>query len=103
MPNRPQDEAAVWRELDFVAQLLADGRPYLCGERFGAADLILAAMSAAVVVSPVYGVPCPSPSSCRRTPRSWSVAAASIRPGVTRWASSLDTGAETSSDRSTLA
>ena len=26
-----EDEAAVWRELDFVAELLADGRPHLCG------------------------------------------------------------------------
>jgi hypothetical protein len=30
-----EDEAAVWRELDFVAELLADGRKHLCGERFG--------------------------------------------------------------------
>ena len=45
-----EDEAAVWRELDFVAELLADGRPYLCGERFGAAHLTFAALSAAVVV-----------------------------------------------------
>jgi len=48
-----EDEAAVWRELDFVAALLADGRPHLCGERFGAADLTFAALSAAVVVPPV--------------------------------------------------
>jgi hypothetical protein len=33
------DEAAVWRELDFVAELLADGRPHLCGERRGASDV----------------------------------------------------------------
>ncbi len=56
-----EDEAVVWRELDFVAQLLADGRPFLCGERFGAADLTFAALSAAVVVPPVYGVPLPQP------------------------------------------
>ncbi len=56
-----EDEAAVWRELDFVAGLLADGRPYLCGERFGAADLTFAALSAAVVVPPGYGVPLPQP------------------------------------------
>ena len=54
-----EDEAAVWRELDYVAELLADGRPYLCGDRFGAADLTFAALSAAVVVPPVYGVPLP--------------------------------------------
>ncbi len=56
-----EDEAAVWRELDFVAELLADGRPHLCGERFGVADLTFAALSAAVVVPPVYGVPLPQP------------------------------------------
>lgn len=56
-----EDEAALWRELDFVAELLADGRPHLCGERFGAADLTFAALSAAVVVPPVYGVPLPQP------------------------------------------
>jgi len=56
-----QDEAAVWRELDFVAGLLADGRPYLCGERFGAADLTFAALSASVILPPVYGVPLPQP------------------------------------------
>ncbi len=55
-----EDEAAVWRELDFVAELLAD-RKHLCGERFGAADLTFAALSAAVVVPPVYGVPLPQP------------------------------------------
>jgi glutathione S-transferase len=56
-----EDEAAVWAELDFVADLLADGRRHLCGERFGAADLTFAALSAAVVVPPVYGTPLPQP------------------------------------------
>jgi glutathione S-transferase len=56
-----EDEAAVWREFDYVAELLTDGRPYLCGERFGAADLTFGAMSASVVVPPVYGVPLPQP------------------------------------------
>jgi glutathione S-transferase len=31
------------------------------GERFGAADLTFTALSAAVVVPPVYGVPLPQP------------------------------------------
>jgi len=53
------DEAAVWRELDFVADLLTDGRPWLCGERFGAADLTFAALSAPIVVPPEYGVALP--------------------------------------------
>jgi glutathione S-transferase len=56
-----EDEAAVWRELDFVADLLADGRPYLCGEHFSAADLTFASLSAPLIVPPVYGVPLPQP------------------------------------------
>jgi glutathione S-transferase len=55
-----EDEAAIWRELDFVAELLAD-RKHLSGERFGAADLTFAALSASIVVPPVYGVPLPQP------------------------------------------
>jgi glutathione S-transferase len=55
------DEAAVWCELDYVAELLSDGREFLSGERFGAADLTFAALSAAVVVPHVYGVPLPQP------------------------------------------
>jgi len=55
------DEAVMWREFDFVAGLLEDGRPYLGGEHFGAADLTFAALSAAVTVPPVYGVPLPQP------------------------------------------
>ncbi len=56
-----EDEAAVWRELDFVAALLADDRPYLCGDGFGAADLTFAALAAAVIVPPIYGTPLPQP------------------------------------------
>jgi glutathione S-transferase len=55
------DEATVWREFDFVAGLLEDGRPRLCGERFGAGDLTFAAMAAAVIVPPRYGVRLPQP------------------------------------------
>jgi glutathione S-transferase len=55
------DEAVVWRELDHVAELLADGRPYLSGERFGAADVTFAALAAPVIVSPDYGVKLPQP------------------------------------------
>jgi len=56
-----EDEAVVWQEFDFVAGLLADGRPYLCGERFGAADLTFAALAAAAIVPPIYGTPLPQP------------------------------------------
>jgi len=54
------DEAAVWEELDFVAERLSDGRPYLCGERFTAADLTFAALSATVIGPSDYGTPLPS-------------------------------------------
>jgi glutathione S-transferase len=57
-----EDEAAVWREFDYVAQLLADGRPHLCGDRFGAADLTFAALSASVLLPQEYGVPLPQPA-----------------------------------------
>ena len=56
-----EDEVAVWRELDFVAGLMADGRPHLAGERFGAADLTFASLAAAVLVPPIYGTPLPQP------------------------------------------
>ena len=56
-----EDEAAVFDELDYVAELLSDDRPYLCGEQFSAADLTFAALSASVIVPPSYGVPLPQP------------------------------------------
>jgi glutathione S-transferase len=56
-----EDEAAVWRELDYVAGLLADGRPHLCGDRFTAADLTFAALAAPAVVPPEYTVALPQP------------------------------------------
>jgi glutathione S-transferase len=59
------DEADVWREFDHAAGLLADGRAHLCGERFTAADLTFAALAAAVVVPPNYGVPLPQPQAMR--------------------------------------
>ena len=55
------DEAAVWEELDFAAGLLSDDREHLCGDRLSAADVTFAALTAAVVVPPVYGVPLPQP------------------------------------------
>jgi glutathione S-transferase len=59
------DEADVRDEFDFVAELLADGRQFLAGERFSAADLTFAALSAAVIVPPVYGVELPQPELMR--------------------------------------
>jgi glutathione S-transferase len=54
------DERIVWEELDHVAELLSDGRPYLTGDRFTAADLTFASLAAPVVVPPRYGVPLPA-------------------------------------------
>lgn len=54
-----QDEAVVWREFDTVAELISDGRPYLTGERFTAADLTFAALAAPVTLPSVYGVTLP--------------------------------------------
>ena len=52
---------AVRATFDEVAERLGDGRPYLAGERFTAADLTFAALTAAVLVPPEYGVPLPQP------------------------------------------
>jgi glutathione S-transferase len=54
-----EDERVVFAEFDWVAEQLADGRPYLLGDRFTAADLTFAALAAPVVLPPVYGVPLP--------------------------------------------
>jgi glutathione S-transferase len=55
------DEPRVRSAFDAVAERLTDGRRYLCGERFTAADLTFATLSAAVVVPPQYGVSLPQP------------------------------------------
>ena len=52
--------AAVRSVFDAVAERL-DARPYLCGERFTAADLTFSALAAAVLMPPAYGVPLPRP------------------------------------------
>jgi glutathione S-transferase len=44
---------------DEVGERLADGRRYLVGERFTAADLTFAALAASVLVPARYGVPLP--------------------------------------------
>ena len=49
----------VNRGFDQVADRLSDGRPYLMGETFGAADLTFAAMAAPCLSPPQYGVPLP--------------------------------------------
>ncbi len=46
------DVRALWAEID---GRLSDGRPYLCGDRFTAADLTFAALGAPVVFPDGYG------------------------------------------------
>lgn len=45
---------------DAVAATLADGRRYLCGDRFTAADLTFACMGAPYVLPPGYGIRLPT-------------------------------------------
>ena len=47
------------RVLDRVAERIADGRSYLVGARFTAADLTFAALCAPLLMTPGYGVPLP--------------------------------------------
>jgi glutathione S-transferase len=56
-----RSELAVSATFDRVAERLGDGRPYLCGERFTAADLTFASLSAPLLMPPEYGVPLPQP------------------------------------------
>jgi glutathione S-transferase len=51
----------VDEEFDAVAERLSDGRRYLVGDRFSAADLAFAALAAPLLVPPVYGTPLPQP------------------------------------------
>jgi glutathione S-transferase len=56
-----QAEVDVRATFDAVAERLGDGRRYLFGERFTAADLTFSALAAAVLMPPEYGVPLPQP------------------------------------------
>lgn len=56
-----QAERSVEATFDRIAERLADGRPYLCGERFSGTDITFAALAASVLVPPQYGVPLPQP------------------------------------------
>jgi glutathione S-transferase len=51
----------VDEELDHVAGVLSDGRRFLAGERFSAADLAFASLCAPLIVPVDYGTPLPQP------------------------------------------
>ncbi|MBI3543707.1 MAG: glutathione S-transferase family protein [Deltaproteobacteria bacterium] len=57
--SREDSRALVARTFDEVAERLRDGRPYLTGDRFTAADLTFAALSASVLLPEKYGVELP--------------------------------------------
>jgi glutathione S-transferase len=59
--NAARSEAVVRATFDAVAERLRDGRSYLCGERFSAADLTFASLAAPMLMPPEYGVPLPQP------------------------------------------
>jgi glutathione S-transferase len=54
-------ETEVRAIFDAVGERLADGRRYLCGEQFTAADLTFAALAAPMLMPAGYGVPLPGP------------------------------------------
>jgi glutathione S-transferase len=56
-----RSEVEVQAVFDSVAERLGDGRPYLCGDRFSAADLTFASLAAPLLMPPQYGVPLPQP------------------------------------------
>jgi glutathione S-transferase len=56
-----QAMADVRATFDEIDARLAEGRAYLCGDRFTAADLTFSALAAAVLVPPEYGVTLPQP------------------------------------------
>jgi glutathione S-transferase len=60
-------ETEVREIFDGLAERLRDGRPYLCGERFTAADLTFASLAASVLMPPEYGVPLPQPEELPRS------------------------------------
>lgn len=56
-----RSEAQVRAVFDRIAERLGDGRPFLCGDHFSAADLTFASLSASLLMPPEYGVPLPQP------------------------------------------
>jgi glutathione S-transferase len=67
--------ATITTIFDEVGARLADGRPYLLGEQFTAADLAFACMAAPVLLPPEYGIRLPtleeSPAAAQPEVRTW--------------------------------
>lgn len=59
--QRAKDTVA--REMDAVAERLSDGRRYLTGDTFTAADLTFAALTAPLLLVPEYGCQLPRPEA----------------------------------------
>ncbi len=59
-----KSEERLTQVFDEVEARLADGRRYLVGERFSAADLTFAALAAPVLLPPEYGWPLPRLDEC---------------------------------------
>jgi glutathione S-transferase len=75
-PNgRDESRRRVEAVFEKVARQLSDGRPFLLGDRFTAADLTFAALSAAVLAPEDYGVELPKleelPSGMREQVEAW--------------------------------
>jgi glutathione S-transferase len=56
-----RSEGEVREVFDVVGERLADGRRYICGEEFTAADLTFSALAAPALMPVGYGVPLPQP------------------------------------------
>ena len=61
----------VHRTLDALAERCKDGRKYLCGDRFTAADLTFASLSGPSVLPPRYGMPLPPIEVLDEPARQW--------------------------------
>ena len=57
--SRESSRDVVSRAFDAAGEILRDGRPYLVGDRFSAADLTFASLAASVLIPENYGVVLP--------------------------------------------
>jgi glutathione S-transferase len=60
---KARDEALTRHAFDAVAAWIADGRPYIFGDAFTAADLTFAALASPMIGPPEYGTPLPQPGT----------------------------------------